>query len=185
MHFRSSTKKIIIDPVRFLYKWNRSYGSLQKKYFSEPVIYRRELAIKSFITLNEFKKVKFDTETDILLDVKNTVGVDQDYDLIVVAAQKFSRLPCPVIIEKIKEYLDTCPNLYLCLTRWYINIDNSYHDHTLSDNFLLAITQWLKKNLPNYDVVDLNLDRQEDGTFFTWVIPDRHYFIRKKNVQSN
>ena len=179
MHFRPSKKNIVVDPVRFLYSWNRSYGSLQRKYFTEPVIYRRELAIESFIVLNEFKRVKFDIETDILSDIKNKMSTDSDHDLRVIACQQFSRLPCPIIIEKIKEYLEACPNLYLCLTRWYINIDNTYHDQSLDDNFVLAITQWLKKKLPEYDVVDLNLNQQENGNFFTWVIPDRHYFIRK------
>jgi hypothetical protein len=179
MNFQSPKKPIIIDPTRALYKWNRSYGGFQRKYFTESVVYRREKAIESFIILNEFDRVKFLTETDILQDIKNKRGMEFDHDLLVVATQQFSRLPCPIIIEKIKEYLDSCPALYVCLTRWYINIDNSFHDHSLSDNFLLAITQWLKKSLPNYDIVDLNLDRQEDGGFFTWVIPDRHYYIRK------
>jgi hypothetical protein len=180
MDLTNPRKPIVIDPARFLYKWNRSYGSLQKKYFIEPVIYRREMAIESFIKLNGFDRVKFETETDILNDIRHKVGADQDFDLIVIATQKFSRLPCPEIIQQIKNYLESCANLYICLTRWYINIDDSYHDDTLDDNYVLAITQWLKKNLPDYRVIDLNLDRQEDGTFFTWVIPDRHYFICKQ-----
>jgi hypothetical protein len=31
-------KPITVDPVRFLYKWHRTYGGLQKKYFKEWVI---------------------------------------------------------------------------------------------------------------------------------------------------
>jgi hypothetical protein len=68
----------------------------------------------------------------------------------------------------------------LCLTRWYVNIDNSYIDPTLDDNFLLAITQWLKRSLSDAHVIDLSLDQQEDGRFFTWVIPDRHYYIQRR-----
>jgi hypothetical protein len=179
MHFQNPKKHIVVNPAEFLYKWNRSYGGFQRKYFVESVVYRREKAIESFITLNEFTQVKFITETDILKDIKKTHGVESNQELLVIATQQFSRLPCPIIIEKIKEYLEESPALYLCLTRWYINIDDSYQDRTLDDNFLLAITQWLKKSLPNYDIVNLNLNRQEDGTFFTWVIPDQHYYIRK------
>jgi hypothetical protein len=181
MLFNNPTKKIIVDPTRFLYKWNRSYGSYQKKYFTEPVIFRREKAIEDFIRLNEFKKVKFEIETDILHSVRKEFEVETGQDLTVIASQKFSRYPCPIIIDKINKLLDQCPNLYLCLTRWYINIDNSYTDQTLSDNFLLAITQWLKRSLSNAQVIDLSLDQQENGTSFTWVIPDRHYYIQRRN----
>lgn len=180
MIFKDPRKPFTIDPTRFLYKWNRTYGAFQKKYFIESVVYRRELAIESFIKLNGFHRVKFETETDILHNIKRTTEVSDAHELMVVANQKISRLPCPAIIQQIKMYLDACPNLYLCLTRWYINIDNSYHDPDLDDDFLIAITQWLKKNLPDYHVLDLNLHLQEDGTFFSWVIPDRHYFICKK-----
>ena len=179
MNLQNPKKPVDVGPTQFLYKWNKSYGGFQRKYFTEPTGYRREKAIEGFIILNEFNRVKFLTETDILKDIKTTRGVEDNHNLLVVATQQFSRLPCPIIIEKIKEYLEECPALYLCLTRWYINTNNTYQDQTLDDNFLLAITQWLKKSLPKCDIVDLNLDRQEDGTFFTWVIPDRHYYIRK------
>lgn len=179
MIFNNPSKEIVLDPSKFLYKWHRSYGSYQRKYFTEPVIYRREKAIADFIKLNEYRYVKFDTETDILHDIKKTTEVKSGQQLTVIASQQFSRYPCPVIIDKIKQQLEECPNLYLCLVRWYINIDNSYHDTTLDDNFVLSITQWLKKSLDNVDVIDLNLDIQEDGRYFTWVIPDRHFLIRK------
>ena len=173
MIFNNPSKHLVVDPTRFLYKWNRSYGAYQKKYFKEPVIFRREKAIEDFIKLNEFKKVKFDLETDILHDAKKEFGVSSKQELTVIASQKFSRYPCPTIIDKINQSLDECPRLYLCLTRWYVNIDNSYIDPTLDDNFLLAITQWLKRSLSDAHVIDLGLDQQEDGRFFTWVIPDR------------
>lgn len=179
MNLQNPLKPIIVDTTQFLYKWNRSYGGFQKKYFVESIGYRRESAIESFVVLNGFTRIKFITETDILKNIKKTHGVENNYELLVIATQQFSRLPCTAIIEQIKKHLEVCPALYLCLTRWYLNIDNTYCDQTLDNNFLLAITQWLKKSLPNYDVVDLNLNRQEDGTFFTWVIPDRHYYIRR------
>ena len=102
-------------------------------------------------------------------------------DITVITDQKFSRYPCQVIINKIQEQLDKCSNLYLCLNRHYINIDNSYHDSTLDENFNMAIVQWLKKNLPNAEVIDLSLNYVDYGQHFTWALPDRNFFIRKLN----
>lgn len=178
-------KPITIDPVRFLYKWHRTYGGLQKKYFKENITYRREKQVEDFIRLNNFNKVKFQVETDILTSIIKERGVKNNQDLTVIANQSFSRYPCPEILRQIKLELEQCPNLYLCLIRWYINIDNSYFDPTLSDNFVYAITQWLRRGIPEAHVIDLGLDRQEDGNYFSWVIPDRHFFIQIKNAKNN
>ena len=99
-------------------------------------------------------------------------------DIVIVTSQTFSRYPVQTILRKIKEYLYFCPKLYLCLNSFYVNIDNSYQDKTLSDNPNKAITQWLQKSL-DAKVIDMSLDYKEDGRWFTWVIPDRHYFISK------
>lgn len=184
-HFNSPTKPVTVTPNRFLYKWNRTYGGLQRKYFTEHVIYRREKQIEDFIKLNEFQRVKFYTETDILKDITHERGVNENQDLTVIATQQFSRYPCHEILNQIQQQLMACPKLYLCLTRWYVNIDNSYHDQSLDDNFVVAITQWLRRGLPNATVIDLGLDSQENGTFFSWVIPDRHFFIELKNAKNN
>jgi len=180
MIFKNPSKKIVVDPTRFLYKWHRTYGSYQKKYFDQPVVYRREKQIQDFINLNQFKKVKFCVETDILKNEIKNFAVEQDQDLTVIACQKFSRYPCHAIIEKINQLLDECPKLYLCLVRWYINIDNSYFDTSLDSDLQYAITQWLNQSLPDAEVLDLSIDRWEDGSYFTWVIPDRHYYITRK-----
>lgn len=176
---------ILVEPTRFLYKWNRTYGGLQRKYFEEKIVYRREKQIEDFIRLNEFTKVKFYIETDILAGVKQERGVTVGQDLTVIANQSFSRYPCPEIIKQIRLELEQCPRIYLCLIRWYINIDNSYKDESLSDNFVYAITQWLRKELPEVNVLDLGLDRQENGNFFSWVIPDRHFYLELKNAKNN
>ena len=84
------------------------------------------------------------------------------------------------IVKQIEKILVESKSLYLCLNRNYINIDNSYIDPTLSDNFCLAITQWSKKSLPDYNIIDMSLDYVEYGDYFTWAVPDRHYFITKK-----
>ena len=182
MHFVDPQKQIIVQPSRALYKWSRIFNRLQRNFFTEPVELRRERQIRDFITLNGYQQVRFKTDTDVLGDLTR-VEHSADADLVVITDQKFSRYPCPIIIEKIQWHLDQCPALYLCLNRHYINIDNSYHDTELDSKYTVAITQWLKKNLPGADVVDLSLDFEDYGRSFTWAVPDRHYFIRKLNGQ--
>ena len=184
-NLNNPVKPIVVTPVRFLYRWNRNYGGLQRKYFAEKVVYRREKQIEDFVRLNEFQRVKFYTETDILKQIINERAVSESQDLTVIATQQFSRYPCPEILKQIRIQLQDCPRLYLCLIRWYINIDNSYRDESLDDNFVFAITQWLRRGLPEATVLDLGLDRQENGNYFSWVIPDRHFYIELKNAKDN
>lgn len=178
-------KPIAIEPSRFLYRWNRIYGGLQKKYFKEKIVYRREKQIADFVKLNRFNKVKFYTETDILRDVIAERGVDCNQDLTVIANQSFSRYPCPEILRQIKLELEQCPRIYLCLVRWYINIDNGYHDKSLDNDYVYAIGQWLRQGLPEATVLDLGIDTQENGEYFAWVIPDRHFYIEHKHAKNN
>lgn len=182
MHFAPPQRQIIVQPTRALYKWSRIFNRLQRNFFTEPVELRRERQIRDFITLNGYQRVRFKTDTDVFGDCAR-VEHSSMADLVVITDQKFSRYPCPIIIEKIQWHLDQCPALYLCLNRHYINIDNSYHDATLDSKYTVAITQWLKKNLPSADVVDLSLDFEDYGRSFTWAVPDRHYFIRKRHAQ--
>ena len=136
--------------------------------------------IESFILLNEFDSVDFITDTDILHNAKKKYSNRPDPQLLVITDLKFSRYPCKIIIEKIKEYSKIYSALYICLNKCYINIDNSFHDISLDSNYNLAITQWLKKFLKDYNIIDLSLDTIEDGQSFTWVIPDRHFLITKQ-----
>ena len=184
MHFSPLPQQIIVQPTRALYKWSRIFNRLQRNFFTEPVELRRERQILDFITLNGYQLVRFKTDTDVFGDCAR-VQHSADADLVVITDQKFSRYPCPIIIEKIKWHLDQCPALYLCLNRHYINIDNSYHDATLDSKYTVAITQWMKKNLPGLDVVDLSLNYLDTGQQFTWAVPDRHYFIRRPNDQTD
>ena len=180
MDLSKAKKQILVENPRGLYKWARIFNRLQRNFFvNSPNKLRREKQIEDFIVLNGFKKIRFKIDTDLFNDFQIT-RVDQSCqaDLVVITDQKYSRFPCPVMIELIKKQLDKCPNLYLCLNRHYVNIDNSYHDTTLDKNFTVAITQWLKKNLPGYDIVDLSLDYVDYGRHFTWAVPDRHSFIR-------
>jgi hypothetical protein len=167
----------IISPKN-LYKWASVWGKIQKNYYEEPVHLRREKQIEDFILLNEFKNVYVEKDTDIF---KNLISVESPEvaDLVLITNQQFSRLPCVEIINKIQELIDKCPKLFICLNRHYINIDNAYQDPLLSEHFPLAITQWLKKNLKGVKIIDMSLDYVDCGDYFTWVIPDRIYYIEK------
>ncbi len=167
---------ISIVDFNTLYKWHKTYGKIQKRYFKQPVKIRREKQIEDFIKLNGFKKCHVIKDNYILENIESQ-PIDQ-CDIIVITSQHFSRYPCEEITKRIKKLLNICPAIYLCLNRYYINIDNSYRDNSLSDNPNLAITQWLQKNL-DCRIIDMSLDYEDDGRWFTWAIPDRHYFISK------
>jgi len=175
-----NTSKFQSHDITSLYRWHRHYGNLQKRYFKQDYQIRREKQIEDFIRLNGYESIKLEKDNYILGALKEkSVDRLQDADLCVITDQRFSRYPCPEIIKNIEHRLDICPAIYLCLNRYYINIDNSYHDQSLDDNPNLAITQWLKKSLPGHRIIDMSLDYNDDGTWFTWVIPDRHYFIER------
>jgi len=173
-------KEIDVIKLGNLYKWARIWGKVQKNYYPQPVALRREKQIEDFVTLNEFRRLYLEKDTDILPNLNSVVAPDQA-DLIIITDQKFSRLPCVVLVGRIQQLLIKCPKMYLCLNRHYINIDNSFCDASLSSHYPLAITQWLKKNLVGVRVTDLSLDYLDRGDYFTWVVPDRMYYIEKCN----
>jgi hypothetical protein len=162
-----------------LYKWAKTWGKIQKNYYQDRVYLRREKQLEDFVHLNEFTHPYVVKDTDILTNIQS-VDTPNNADLVIITDQKFSRQPCSGIVEKIVELLNQCPHLLLCLNRHYINIDNQFIDIELDQNLNLAITQWLKKNLPgDVVVVDMSLDYLDCGDYFTWVIPDRIYYIKK------
>lgn len=167
----------VIAPVS-LYKWAKFWGKMQKSYYREDVYLRREKQIEDFVFLNNFKNLYIEKDTDVF---KNFISVDDpaSADLIIITDQKFSRIPCVAMLNKISKLLDQCPRMFVCLNRHYINIDSAYIDHSLSSHYPLAITQWIKTGLPNAKVLDLSLDVLERGDWFTWVIPDRMYYIER------
>jgi hypothetical protein len=175
-----NTSKYTIEDIDSLYNWHKTWPTIQLRYFNNDYKIRREKQIEDFVSLNEFKKIKMYLDNNVLKDLnKLQVSTDEQADLIIITDQTFSRYPCNEIINQIKSKLYNCPNLYLCLNRYYINIDNSFRDETLDDNNNLAITQWLKKSLGEFTIIDMSLDYEDNGKWFTWVIPDRHYFITK------
>lgn len=161
-----------------LYKWAKIWGKVQKSYYKQAVYLRREKQIEDFVYLNGFKNIYVEKDTDILKNI-NSVDIPAQADLVLITDQKFSRIPCSGIIKKINHLLTQCPNLFICLNRHYLNIDNCYIDPMLDENFNLAISQWLKQQLPAACLIDLSLDYIDNGNYFTWVIPDRMYYIKK------
>lgn len=180
MDLANSTKQVIVDPTHGLYKWSRIFNRLQRQFFVDDNIkLRREKQIEDFVKLNGYQRPWLNIDTDVLASLKPiAVHNIQSADIAIITDQKFSRYPCLVMIEKIQAMVKECSTLYLCLNRHYVNIDNSYHDPNLDDNFNRSIVQWLQKNLP-YEVLDLSLDYMDYGHAFTWAVPDRHYLIRK------
>jgi hypothetical protein len=187
MNLDNPRKPIVIKPTQSLYKWAKIFNRLQRQFFVEDVKLRREKQIEDFIVLNGFRRVRFKIDTDLFRGLNDIESVEHsvDADIVVITDQKFSRYPCPFIIEKIQEQLRRCPRLYLCLNRHYINIDNSYHDTSLGSDFPVAIAQWLKKHLPEFNVIDLSLNYRDYGQSFTWAVPDRHFFIEIPNAKNN
>lgn len=167
----------VVEP-QSLYKWASIWGKVQKNYYPEPVMIRREKQIADFINLNEYSRPFIIKDTDVFLDINSVDDIDQA-DLIVITDQKYSRLPCDALVGRIRQMMDHCADMILCINRHYFNIDHSFVDTGLSDHFPLAITQWLKKQLPDFRILDLSLDYLDKGDYFTWVIPDRIYFIQK------
>jgi hypothetical protein len=169
-------KEVDVIESANLYKWAKVWGKVQKNYYPKTVMLRREKQIEDFVLLNEFQSLYIVKDTDILQKL-NSVDTPEQADLVIITDQKFSRLPCPAMINNIQELLLRCPRMYLCLNRHYVNIDNTFCDSTLSDHYPLAITQWLKKNLVSSRITDLSLDYLDCGDYFTWVVPDRMYYI--------
>lgn len=170
----------VINPFD-LYGWNRHYFKLQSNFFVEKFKLLREKQIEDFVYLNGFDRVHIIKDTDIFNSGFCATYVDApaEADLVIVTDQRFSRYPCPEIINQIERLLDQCGNLYLCLNRHYLNIDNSYHDSTLDDNWQRAITQWLKRSLPKCSVIDMSFDWDDRGDYLSWSVPDRHYYIQR------
>lgn len=183
MHIlETATKTIKIETTQNLYKWAKFWNKIQKSYFVEDIKLRREQQIEDFILLNGFDRVRFKKDTDVFVNFNPTQIVESstDADIVVITDQKFSRYPCRVLLEKIREQISKCPNLYLCLNRHYINIDDTYCDPMLSRNFGRAVTEWLQQGLPELEIIDLSQDYTDCGHSFTWVIPDKHYYIKCK-----
>ena len=107
-------KSVEVIAPKNLYKWASVWGKVQKNYYPIPVHLRREKQIEDFVKLNGFEKLYIEKDTDILKTLVSTDSADSA-DLVIITDQKFSRLPCHIIVEKIQELLTKCPRIFLCL----------------------------------------------------------------------
>lgn len=171
-------KTVDVIAPKNLYKWAKVWGKVQKNYYKEDVYLRREKQIEDFVYLNGFQRCYIVKDTDVLQKLVSEQHPSQA-DIVIITDQKFSRLPCTAIIEQVQALLDQCPRMFLCLNRHYINIDNTYCDTDLDTHFPRAVTQWLEKELTNAAIIDMSLDVLDCGDWFTWVVPDRMYYIQR------
>jgi len=172
-------KNIKIVKDKNLYQWTKNWKRIQENYWDGNYKIRRLQQIEDFVRLNNYTSV-FHVE-EVILDLNiPVVDVIEKADLALVTHQGYSRYPLDGIIEQCNRWLEHS-DLYLCLNRHYLNIDNKPIDISVNDDYQIAITQWLSAKLDNCVVVDLSRDYVDDGGYFTWACPDRHYFIKKTN----
>jgi hypothetical protein len=168
--------KIIVD--QNLYKWHRHWGRLQKKFFAEAHELYEKRKIDNFINSKGFQKVYHIKDNYLDFQFQTTQNIDEA-DLILITDQKFSRYRCEKIISDIKQFLEKCPDLFVCLNRHYLNITGTETDETLPDDYQDAIETWLQKSMP-FSVENHSERFIDDGSYFTWVIPDQKFYITKK-----
>lgn len=173
----NTNKNIEIVRSHDLYKWAKNYKRLQDRFYDNKYKIRRLQQIEDFVFLNDYKKVFHDEEVRLDLEIP-TVATVEEADLILVTHQGYSRFPMTGIVEQCRAWLEKA-DLYLCLNSTYLNIDNQKINVELDDNYLKSITKYLKIKLDDCIVVDMSRNILEDGQYFTWSCPDRHYFITK------
>ena len=177
----AKNKKITIIKPTALYKWAKNFKRIQDKFYDNKYKLRRLQQIEDFITLNDYKQIHHIEEVHLDINIPTVEFVDniKQAELLLVTHQGYSRYPCTGIIEQINTWLNDCNNIYLCLNRHYLNIDNKQIPLKLPNDYQQAITSWLKQSLPNNTVIDLSKNYIDYGLNFTWSVPDRHYFISK------
>jgi hypothetical protein len=175
---KQTNKKIKVVPTTSLYKWAKNFKRVQDRFWKNQYKLRRIQQIEDFAILNGFDRVYLDNDVHFELAVPQ-VSSPELSNLIVITNQGYSRYPLSGIINQINRWLDQCPDLYLCLNRHYLNINNQKIDLDLPKEFLPAITSWLNQSLDNCIVTDLSRNYTDRGGHFTWVIPDRHYYIKR------
>lgn len=170
-------KTITVVKNQNLYNWVKNWKRIQENYWGGNYKIRRLQQIEDFVKLNNYKKVFHAEEVLLDLDIPLVDTLEQA-ELILVTHQGYSRYPLNGIIEQCNRWLDH-GDLYLCLNRHYLNINNKPLDILVDDDYQVAITQWLNEKLDNCIVVDLSRYYVDDGNYFTWACPDRHYFIKR------
>lgn len=161
-----------------LYKWAKNFKRIQDRFYNKEYKLRRLQQIEDFVRLNGYKSAYHIEETILDMEIEGVrwASSSEDAEITVVTHQGYSRLPLKGIIDQIKRWMSH-GDVYLCLNRHYLNIDNQKLEMELSDDYQIAITQWLKSELET-TVIDLSRNYVDYGKSFTWSVPDRHFFIK-------
>jgi hypothetical protein len=171
-------KKLVVDNGQRVYNWHKNYKQVQLNFFGNNVGLRREKSINDFLAFNAPKPVYVIKDNQTFTDVNFETTDVYDYaKTVLITDQKFSRLPCKEIIRQLNQHL-LYRNVLVCLNRTYINIDNSYQDVSLSNDYQTAIQEWLTKHI-NGHVLNLSQRYFENGSYFTWVVPDQIFWITR------
>jgi len=177
-----SGKEVIITKSPYLHKWGKNFKNIQDRFYPPNTLIRRQKQIEDFMYLNGFTHIFHAEEVRIGFEIKNNnwANSEHDADIILKTDQRLDRATCNDIIAQLDRWLDICPSLYVCLNRHYMNINNAPINLELSDDYQLAIAEWVKQSLPTDFVVDLSWDYIDTGDQFTWSIPDRHFYIKRQ-----
>ena len=177
------TKPIVFSETPITWKhvnWNK----IQLRYFGSKHKIRREKNIEDYIINNGINRVhviKDNTILDEFFAANNIELVPADQaELVVITSQQFSRLDVAVMLDKLRELLAACPHMYFTVNRFYLNGNESFSDPALPDNYNHAIVTWLQQNLPDTIVLDRSELFDDDGSWFTWVVPSTELLICKK-----
>jgi len=171
------TKKNKVIEQQSLYKWHKTWDRLQRSLFVEQYELYEKIKIENFVKEHKFKKIFHIKDNYINFNFDTVLDVN-DADLILVTDQVFSRSTCSKIIQNINDLLEKCPSVFVCLNRHYLNITGTETDESLPDDYEQAIHAWLEKSL-GVSVENYSEKFIDDGKYFTWVIPDQKFYIRK------
>jgi len=170
--------KVLVDTYN-LYHWHKNWNRIQKSFFVESYELYEKSKIENFVKENNFKNTYVIKDNFIDFNFNQTTNLEKA-DLILITDQKFSRSKCVDIIKNIEKMLDGCNNLFVCLNRHYLNITGVENDKELPDDYEESIEIWLKNSLSSYKIKNYSEKFIDDGSYFTWVIPDQKFHICKQ-----
>ena len=162
----------------------KRWGKIQLKWLKEDCIIRREKNLEDYILCNGIKKVYLLTDT-VILDkflVEHNIQLVEpsEAELIIITDQRICRLTPKVMVQKVRELLEQCPHMYFCLQQYYLNGNEEFVRPDLPEFYQHAILVWMKEQFPDYVILNRSNLIPDDGSYYTWVIPDCELLICKK-----
>lgn len=161
-----------------------NWGRLQLRLFAEECKIRREKNIEDYIINNGINKVHVLKDNKILDKFFNEHNIQlvtpDNAELVIITDQRFSRFTVKNMITELNLLLDSCPRIYFCLNRYYLNAAETFVDPGLPEHFDTAIVKWLENNLRDTVVLNRSEIFVEDGSCFTWVVPSCEVLLCRK-----